>query len=85
MIVRMWEARAYPSGFSELLNWVCDQAMPAVEVEPRHIASEVFSSTDNRLVVVSKWRGSDPPPFPDPPGHLIEGRPRCRDFAPVDR
>lgn len=85
MIVRMWEVRAYPGGFSDLLNWVCEAALPVVEVEPTHIASEVFSSTDHRLVVVSKWRGSDPTALPDPPSHLVVSRPKWRDFAPVDR
>jgi hypothetical protein len=85
VIVRMWETRAHPAGFADLLSWVCDTALPAIEVEPRHITSEVYSSTDFRLVIVSKWRGSDPPLLPDPPGHLIEVRPRWRDYAPVDR
>ena len=40
--------------------------MPAIEVEPLHIGSEVFSSTDNRVVVISKWRGS-PQALADPP------------------
>ena len=85
MIVRMWEVRAHPEGFGDLLGWVCDVALPAVEVHPMHIGSEVLSSTDHRLVVISKWRGSQPVPLADPPGHLVSRRPQWWDFAPVDR
>lgn len=85
MIVRMWEARAHPEGYTDLLGWVCDVAVPAIEAHPLHITSEVFASTDHRLVVISKWRGSQPLPLGDPPGHLVARRPHWWDFAPVDR
>lgn len=85
MIVRMWEVRAHPEGFRDLLGWVCEVALPAIEVEPGHIASEVYSSTDHRLVVVSKWRGSSPAAMKDPPGYLVARAPHWWDFAPVDR
>ena len=65
VIVRMWEVRAYPSGFPELLSWVCDLAVPEIELNPQHIVSEVFSSTDRRIVVISRWR-TDPVPLPPP-------------------
>jgi hypothetical protein len=81
----MWEARAHPEGFGELLTWVCDSALPRIEVHPLHIASEVFSSTDHRLVVISKWRGSTPEPLADPPGHLVVRKPQAWDFTLVDR
>ncbi|HZN16667.1 MAG TPA: hypothetical protein VFB84_00460 [Micromonosporaceae bacterium] len=84
MIVRMWEVRAHPEGFTELISWVCEAALPAIEVEPLHIASEVFSSTDHRLVVISKWR-SNPVELPEPPRHLVARKPHSWDFAPVDR
>lgn len=85
MIVRVWEARAYPEGFADLMGWVCDTAVPSIERHPQHIATEVMSSTDHRLVVVSKWRGSQPVDFGDPPKHLVDLSPRWRDYAPVDR
>jgi hypothetical protein len=85
VIVRMWEARAYPEGFADLLGWVCDVAVPEIENDPQHIATEVFSSTDHRLLVISKWRGSQPRNLADPPGHLVASKPRWWDFAPVDR
>ncbi|MEJ3743756.1 hypothetical protein WEI85_10755 [Actinomycetes bacterium KLBMP 9797] len=84
MIVRMWEVRAEPRRFTELLAWVCDTALPNVEVHPLHIASEVFSSTDHRLVVISKWRGT-PQPFPTPPPDLAARPPHAWDFTQVDR
>jgi hypothetical protein len=84
VIVRMWEVRALGSGFDELLTWVCDRALPAIEVNPLHVSSEVFSSTDNRVVVISKWRSS-PQPLADPPKHLVSRSPHSWDFSPVDR
>jgi hypothetical protein len=85
VIVRMWEARAYPDTFADLLSWVCDSALPAIEVDPQHVSTEVYSSTDLRIVVISKWRGSAPPELGDPPAHLVARSPHSWDFAPVDR
>ena len=84
VIVRMWEVRAEPARFAELMAWVCETALPRIEVEPLHIASEVFSSTDHRLVVISKWR-SAPVPLPDPPAGLAARPPHSWDFTQVDR
>ena len=84
MIVRMWEVRAQQRTFTELLNWVCDVAVPGIEGSPLHMSSEVFSSPDFRLVVISKWRSS-PEEFRDPPAHLITRPPHSWDFTPVDR
>ncbi len=84
MIARMWEVRALGSGFAELLGWVCERALPALEVNPLHVASEVFTSTDHRIVVISRWR-SGPVDLPEPPGHLVARAPHSWDFTPVDR
>jgi hypothetical protein len=80
----MWETRARPATFDEFLAWVCDRALPAVEAHPLHVASEVFTSTDHRVVVISRWR-SDAQDLPDPPKHLVVRSPHVWDFAPVDR
>jgi hypothetical protein len=85
MIARMWEVRALGAGFDELLTWVCERAVPEIEAHPLHMSSEVFSSTDNRIVVISKWRGSNPVPLPDPPDRLVARAPHVWDFTPVDR
>ena len=85
VIVRMWEVRAHPEALTDLLSWICEAALPKVEVSPLHISSEVFTSTDNRVVVISKWRGSTPEPLADPPGHLVSRRPQAWDFTQVDR
>ncbi|WBB79226.1 hypothetical protein O7606_24115 [Micromonospora sp. WMMD882] len=84
MIVRMWEARAEPYGLAELLTWVCDVALPEFEHDPAHVSSEVFTSTDHRLVVVSKWRNT-PRVWPDPPVTLVVRPPHAWDFTQVDR
>jgi hypothetical protein len=79
----MWEVRARPERLGELLSWVCDRALPEVEVLPPHVSSEVYASTD-RVVVISRWR-SDPVALPDPPAQLVARPPHSWDFAPVDR
>jgi hypothetical protein len=84
VIVRMWEARAERAGFAELISWVCDTALPEFDHHPLHLSSEVFSSTDHRLVVISKWRGS-PLTLPEPPPRLVARPPHVWDFAQVDR
>ena len=84
VIARMWEVRAHPQRFADLLAWVCETAVPAIEVEPAHLASEVFSSTDHRVVVISKWRG-DPVSLPDPPARMLARTPHVWDFTQVDR
>jgi len=84
VIVRMWEVRAHPKTLPDLLAWVCDVALPAIEIHPLHVASEVFANSDNRVVVISRWRGS-PEPLPDPPTNLVARSPHSWDFTPVDR
>jgi hypothetical protein len=84
MIARMWEVRALGSGFDELLTWVCDVAVPGLEVLPSHVSSEVYSSTDNRVVVISRWRNT-PENLPAPPERLVARAPHVWDFTPVDR
>ncbi|MFI5935667.1 hypothetical protein [Actinoplanes sp. NPDC051494] len=84
MIARMWEVRASRSGFDELLSWVCDVALPKLEVLPSHVSSEVYSSTDLRIVVISRWRNT-PGELPAPPQELVARSPHVWDFTPVDR
>lgn len=84
MIVRMWEVRSYPDALPELLSWLSEVALPAVEVKPLHVSSEMFSSTDHRVVVISRWR-SNPEILPEPPSHLVARSPHSWDFTPVDR
>jgi hypothetical protein len=84
VIVRMWEARAEPGRLPALVEWVCDTALPRIEVSPLHIASEVFSSSDDRCVVISRWRG-DPEPLSPAPPVLVARPPHEWDFTLVDR
>lgn len=84
VIVRMWEVRGYPRKFDQLLQWVCEVAVPGIEGHYAHISSEVFASTDHRIVVITRWRG-DPDEFPTPPEGLAARSAHAWDFAPVDR
>lgn len=84
MIVRMWEVKALPESVVEALSWICEVALPEIEALPQHVRSEVFSSADNRIVVISRWTGNPLTPG-DPPAHLIEGPSHSWDFSPVDR
>ncbi|MFC7544941.1 hypothetical protein [Plantactinospora sp. GCM10030261] len=84
MIVRMWEGRAEPAGFAELISWVCDTALPEFDHDPLHMGSEVFTSTDQRVVVISRWR-SRPRSLPEPPVLLVARPPHEWDFTQVDR
>jgi hypothetical protein len=80
----MWEVRALQRNFTELLAWVCDVALPAIETHPLHLSSEVFTSPDFRLVVVSRWNGR-PEAFREPPPGLMLRPPHSWDFTRVDR
>jgi hypothetical protein len=84
VIVRMWEARAEPERFTELLTWVCETGLPQLEAQPLHVSSEVFSSADQRIVVISRWNGT-PQPLADPPRRLMARPPHSWDFVPVQR
>lgn len=84
VIVRMWEVRAYPRTFDQLLQWVCDVAVPVLEEQFNHLGTEVFSSTDQRIVVISRWRG-EPAELPTPPSDLAARSAHAWDFTPVDR
>jgi hypothetical protein len=84
VIVRMWEVRGHPGRFADLVSWVCETAVPSLELDPGHVASEVFASADHRLVVISRWRG-EPRDLPRPPSRLVAREPHAWDFTPVDR
>jgi heme-degrading monooxygenase HmoA len=84
MIVRMWEVKGHPELFDDLLSWICEYALPRIEVLPGHVGSEVFSSTDHRVVVISKWR-TLPETLADPPRHLVDRPAHAWDFTLVDR
>lgn len=80
----MWEAFAYPEAHQDLVTWVCDVGIPELEHEMSHMGSEVFTSTDHRVVVVSRWR-SEPRDPSAPPEFYLRRTPQSWDFSPVDR
>jgi hypothetical protein len=84
VIVRMWEVIAQPEAHADVLSWVCDAAVPALEVRPAHVSSQVLTSTDGRVVVVSRWRGEPVDPE-SPPRYKIVAPARSWDFNEVDR
>jgi hypothetical protein len=84
VIVRMWEVVAYPDAHQDVVNWVCEVGVPRIEAEMSHISTEVFTSTDHRVVVISRWRGN-PADLPEPPRHLTKRSPHSWDFSLVDR
>ena len=49
-----------------------------------HVSSEVFSSTDQRIVVISRWHG-EPAEVPEAPAGLSARSAHAWDFTPVDR
>jgi hypothetical protein len=85
MIVRMWEVTAHPEFHEDLLMWICEIGVPRLEAEMAHIVSEVFTSPDHRVVVISRWRGYQPSDLPDPPRHYLKRTPHSWDFSLVDR
>lgn len=82
-MVRMWEMRGYPRTFDQLLQWVCEVAVPRLRNELGHSSSEVFASTDQRIVVISRWHGA-PPEMPTPPAALEARSAHAWDFTQVD-
>jgi len=84
MIARMWEVKAHPEFVAEALAWVCEVGLPEIEALPRHVGSEVFTSADGRIVVISRWH-ANPLTLGDPPRHMIEREAHSWDFSPVDR
>lgn len=80
----MWEARARPAVFAELLDWVYEAVVPALAAAPGHAGTEVFRAGDDRIVVISRWRDR-PPEIASPPERLVPRAPHAWDFTPVDR
>jgi hypothetical protein len=80
----MVEMAAYPEAHEDLVDWACSVGVPELEAHLDHINSEVFTSADNRLVVISRWR-SAPVPLAEPPAHWLRRAPHSWDFSPVDR
>ncbi|HZE40956.1 MAG TPA: hypothetical protein VE172_19325 [Stackebrandtia sp.] len=83
MIARMWEARGLPESIVELVAWVRDVAVPAVESDPDHVRSDIYAAAD-RVVVISHW-SDHPRHLPEPPTDLVARDPHSWDFERVAR
>lgn len=84
MIVRMWEVRAHPEAYDDVMSWACDVAAPWLERRPTCLECEILASTDQRILLVSRWR-SDPAVPPDPPSYQVASGPHQWDFITVER
>lgn len=84
MIARMWEVRAAPQAVDELLAWLCESVLPAIESQTGHLETKLYRSQD-RVVAISHWQSGDPISFPAPPQALVERPPHSWDFTPVTR
>lgn len=82
-IVRMCEMVAHPETHDDLVRWICEAALADVRGDLGHVHSEVFTSADHRVVVISRWRG-EPRSLPDPPRHYVTRPPHSWNFTPVD-
>jgi hypothetical protein len=77
----MWEAKAAEGRGAELLRWVLDEGVRAVE-DPR-VRTEVFIAGE-RVVVIAVGDGA-PRRLPDPPADLVERPPHAWPFTRVHR
>lgn len=79
----MWEVVAADGRADELVSWVRDHAVPALESQPGHRGSDVYRSTD-RVVVISHWQTTSQD-LPRPPEELTARLPHAWDFTAVLR
>jgi hypothetical protein len=70
----MWEARAAPGRLADLLRWVDSTVLPALAGDPGAPLVDVYSSADERVVVVIRsTRGLAR--LPEPPAGLLRRPP----------
>lgn len=79
----MWEVVAHPEGFADLLSWVCEVAVVELQGDLSLIDVQVYTSPEQRIVVITKWR-ANPRLLSDPPRHTVRAGPFFADFSPVD-
>jgi hypothetical protein len=80
----MWEARAAPGAGQALLEWVFDQALPALRAAGGLERAEVFRGAEERVVVITLWSG-EPADIPAPPPGLVARAPHAWPFQRIDR
>lgn len=83
MIARMWEVKAQPDATFELLEWVRQSALPKLRSYGGFVSAELYSSLDDRIVLIVKW-DSQPQAVPAAPTDLVTRDPHSWDFHPVD-
>ena len=71
----MWEVRAAPGRLGDLLAWV--QRLPA----PPGGGADVYTASDDRVVVILHTPGHRPTPLPEPPADLLSRPPHQWPFA----
>jgi hypothetical protein len=80
----MWEVVAAPGAADALVDWVFRSALPEVREEAGLQRSEVYRSSDERIVVITWWSG-EPVGLPEPPRALVARPPHSWEFEQVAR
>jgi hypothetical protein len=70
----MWEARAAADRLPDLLRWVESTMLPALAGAPDPPQIDVYSSTDERVVVIVRFVGAVRR-LPEPPADLLRRPP----------
>jgi hypothetical protein len=66
----MWEAVAAPGHLPDLLEWIDEQAVPAVRRAAHPLSIDAYTASDERAVLIIRFEGC-PVGIPDPPEHLM--------------
>ncbi|MGH3326530.1 MAG: hypothetical protein ACRDPT_01805 [Streptomycetales bacterium] len=80
----MWEVVAAPGCADALVRWVFDEALPDLEDPDDLVRSEVYRSSDDRVVVITWW-SEEPIGLVDPPPELVAHPPQSWEFEQVTR
>jgi hypothetical protein len=75
----MWEARAAEGRLGELMAWVDEHAAPALRRSPGLLAADLYTASDDRVVVIARFRGARAR-LPEPPRELLRREPHQWSF-----
>jgi hypothetical protein len=75
----MWEVRAAEGRLQDLLSWVDAEAAPALRRYPGLLTADVFTASDERVVVIARFSGPRGR-IPEPPAALLRREPHQWSF-----